>query len=81
MSVPRITNTKEFLEAVQELQALTKPEGVHQMYDLLTGIVAYTEDQHARKLAERIRRELSNEQGILYSAGHAANLIDPKVEK
>ncbi|MFE1425392.1 hypothetical protein ACFW6C_07470 [Streptomyces fungicidicus] len=57
MSVPEITNAREYGEAIAELFALARPDGKARVADLLTGIVGYTQADATRRERDRLARQ------------------------
>ncbi|MFD5308167.1 hypothetical protein [Streptomyces ardesiacus] len=49
MSVPKISNAREFAESVNELFALARPGSRDRVSDLLTALVAFSEKQATDK--------------------------------
>lgn len=59
--VPKLSNPRELMEAINELKALTREDGIHRMFDLLTAVVAYSEDAAYTKAVEAARSEYLND--------------------
>ncbi|MFI8872389.1 hypothetical protein [Streptomyces sp. NPDC055243] len=75
--VPQITTMRGYVEAVNELRDLTPVESRDRMYDLLTGIVGYVEDQARAKVVERaVRAEV-----LRKAEGVASELFDAADER
>jgi hypothetical protein len=45
------------MEGIAELRALTRPKGVHRMYDVLTALLGYSEECMAEAVADFIVSE------------------------
>ncbi|MFF5471062.1 hypothetical protein [Streptomyces achromogenes] len=88
MNAPEVKNAKQFLDVLNELKEMVEPKNRHRMFDLVTAIVAYSEDRHAHELAERQRAKASqlavlrSEDMRLKAEGlrMGADLIDPEKE-
>jgi hypothetical protein len=82
VSVPEIKSARQLGEVLNELKALIRPEGVDRVFDILSGVIAFTEDRHAHELAEKIRnseelRDFTDDH--MSDCNAAADFIDPEV--
>jgi hypothetical protein len=59
--VPKLANPREFVEAINELKTLTREGGVSRMFDLLTAVVAYSDNAAYTKAIEAVRSEYLND--------------------
>ncbi|AUG87102.1 hypothetical protein HOS57_gp30 [Streptomyces phage AbbeyMikolon] len=75
MSVPKISNAREFGETVAEALALAGPGGKDRLADLITALVVYTEDLGKLQAAtsESVRRQEAVETAIKHVEKLATN--------
>ncbi|AVO22287.1 hypothetical protein PBI_NESBITT_30 [Streptomyces phage Nesbitt] len=75
MSVPKISNAREFGEAVAEALALAGPGGKDRLADLITALLMYTEDLAKLQAAttESARRQEAVETAIKHVERMATN--------
>lgn len=54
MSVPRIENTRQLIDTMKELADMVSTENRGQVYDLVTSIVEYYDQQKIKAIAQKI---------------------------
>jgi hypothetical protein len=74
VSVPKITNAREYGEAIAELFALARPDGKGRVSDLLTGIVEYTQEDTKARLEVPAPAGMSRQEAVALAIQHVEKM-------